>query len=218
MPAAPKSSEPGGLDPDVELVRRFREGDEAAFGAIFKRHRRLVLGVLGHLLGRDPELEDVLQSTFVEVFRSLERFEGRSKLSSWIARVALHVGFHHLRRRKSRPGEYAGDRSLLDLADGAPRTDPSALVERRELAQHVYDILSRMAPKKRAVFILSEFEGMPQEEIAEVVGTNVATVRTRLFYARREFWQKAHGDPVLSEYAPRARSAQKDASGDQGES
>jgi RNA polymerase sigma-70 factor (ECF subfamily) len=203
---------------DLELVRRFLDGDEGAFGVIFKRHRRLVFGVLSPLLGRDPELEDVLQLTFVEVFRSLDRFEGRSKLSSWIARVALHVGFHHLRRRKSRPGEYQGDRALLDFADPAPGSDPFRSAERKELSQRVYGILTNMAPKKRAVFILNDLEGMPQEEIADAVGASVATVRTRLFYARREFWQKAHMDPVLKEYAVSARSVLREASGDEGES
>lgn len=203
--------------PDAELVRRFRDGDESAFGQIFKRHRRLVFGVLTPLLGPDPELEDALQLTFVEVFRSLDRFEGRSKLSSWIARIALHVGFHHLRRRKSRPGEYQGDHGLEGVADRAANSDPSDVALRRELSEHVYDILGGMAPKKRAVFILNDLEGMPQEEIAEAVGASVATVRTRLFYARREFWQKAHMDPVLSEYAVGARSDLKEVSGSEGE-
>lgn len=218
MTPAQKSPEADGPDRDLELLRRFREGDEAAFGAIFKRHRRLVLGVLAPLLGRDPELEDVLQTTFVEVFRSLDRFEGRSKLSSWIARIALHVGFHHLRRRRSRPAEYRGEGGLAELPDHRPAADPSSRLERRELSRRVYDILAAMPPKKRAVFILNELEGMPQEEIAEVVGTSVATVRTRLFYARREFWQKAHGDPVLAEFAPEPGAAKKEAAGDRGES
>mgnify|MGYP001440886405 CR=1 FL=1 len=101
----------GGDDRGEELVRRFRRGDEAAFNEIFRSYRSLVWGVLHHLMPNDPELEDVVQQAFVEVFRSLDTFEGRSKLSSWVARVALHVGYHHLRRKKSRPHDYDAERS-----------------------------------------------------------------------------------------------------------
>lgn len=197
-PASPVIDEVG-----EELVRRWRRGDQAAFAEIFKRYRGLVHGVLYHLLPNDPELEDVVQNAFIEVFRSLDRFEGRAKLGSWITRVALHVGYHHLRRRKSRPTEYSGELPL-DLVDESARGDPQAALERREAAGRIYGILEGIAPKKRTVFILNDLQGMPQEEVAEVVGASVATVRTRLFYARREFWKHAAADPVLSRYSGRA--------------
>ncbi len=184
-----------------ELVRRWRRGEEAAFAEIFRSYRGLVFGVLAHLMPRDPELEDVVQQAFVEVFRSLHAFEGRSKLSSWIARVALHVGYHHLRRKKSRPGEYGGDAGLPELVDESASSDPESVLERREAVRRVYAILETIAPKKRTVFILNDLQGLPQEEVAEVVGASAATVRTRLFYARKEFWKKAEKDPVLARLA-----------------
>jgi RNA polymerase sigma-70 factor (ECF subfamily) len=180
-----------------ELVRRFRRGDESAFNEIFRAYRSLVWGVLHHLMPNDAELEDVVQQAFVEVFRSLDSFEGRSKLSSWVARVALHVGYHHLRRKKSRPHDYEAERSMPEIIDPSPRGDPEAAAERSEAIARVYAILETLPEKKRTVFILNDLQGLAQEEVAEVVGTNIATVRTRLFYARREFWKKAESDPVL---------------------
>ncbi len=185
-------------DRGEELVRRFRRGDETAFNEIFRTYRSLVYGVLHHLMPHDPELEDVVQQAFIEVFRSLDSFEGRSKLSSWIARVALHVGYHHLRRKKSRPHDYDAERSLPEVMDPSPRGDPEAAAERNEAILRVHAILETLPEKKRTVFILNDLQGMAQEEVAEVVGTNIATVRTRLFYARREFWKKAEQDPVLA--------------------
>jgi RNA polymerase sigma-70 factor, ECF subfamily len=181
-----------------ELVARWRRGDQAAFADLFKTYRSLVYGVLYHLLPHDPELEDVVQTAFIEVFRSLGSFEGRSKLSSWIARVALHVGYHHLRRRRSRPPDYDVERKLPELIDDSPRADPERTLERKEAIRRVYAILDTIAPRKRTVFILNDLQGISQEEAAEVVGANIATVRTRLFYARKEFWKKAARDPVLS--------------------
>jgi RNA polymerase sigma-70 factor, ECF subfamily len=183
------------------LVLRWRRGDQAAFADLFKTYRGLVYGVLHHLLPNDPELEDVVQAAFIEVFRSLGSFEGRSKLSSWIARVALHVGYHHLRRRRSRPPDYDADRAVPDLVDESAGSNPYEMLERKEAVQRVYAILETIAPRKRTVFILNDLQGIAQEEVAEIVGANIATVRTRLFYARKEFWKKAEKDPVLNKLA-----------------
>ena len=184
------------------IVRRWRAGDRGAFNDLFKEYRPLVYGVLYNLLHSDPDIEDVVQTAFLEVFRSLDRFEGRSRLSSWIARVALHVGYHHLRHRKSRPHHYRAEELTIDPVDPIGRGNPQTAVERREVTERVHAVLETIAQKKRTVFILNDLQGLPQEEIAEIVGSNVATVRTRLFYARREFWKKAGSDPVLKEMGP----------------
>ncbi len=194
---APKVSDAQGQ----ELVRRWRRGDPKAFNDLFAAYRSLVWGVLHHLIPGDPELEDVVQQAFVEVFRSLSTFEGRSKLSSWIARVALHVGYHHLRRKKSRPADYEASYVTVDSADESVHVDPERVSHRNEAMRRVHAILQTLPPKKRTVFILNDLQGMSQEEVAEVVGARIATVRTRLFYARREFWKKAKADPLLAEWA-----------------
>ncbi|NJK88205.1 MAG: RNA polymerase sigma factor, partial [Myxococcales bacterium] len=187
------------------LVQRFRRGDRSAFTDIFRAYRGLVVGLLHDLLRDDPELEDVVQAAFLEVFRSLHTFQGRAKLSSWVARVALHVGYHHLRRRKSRPGHYRSEPLSAHLADGSSRADPTLSVEREETLRRVIAILDHLAPKKREAFILNDLRGLSQEEVAEIVGTSVATVRTRLFYARQEFWRRAALRPGLAQLgvAPR---------------
>ncbi|MBK8013168.1 MAG: RNA polymerase sigma factor [Deltaproteobacteria bacterium] len=182
------------------LLVRWRAGDASAFPALFRAYRSLVFGVLHHLLPSDPEIEDVVQLTFIEIFRSLDRFEGRSKLSSWIARVALHVGYHHLRRRRSRPADYRAEHTVPEIADESVLGDPEAGIGRHEAMTHVQQILEAMPEKKRTVFLLNDLQGMSQEDVAEVVGTNIATVRTRLFYARKEFWAKAAADPVLQAF------------------
>lgn len=190
-------------DVGQDLVRRWRSGDSTAFSDLFKTYRKLVYGVLHHLLPGDPELEDVVQTAFVEVFRSLDRFEGRSRLSSWITRVALNVGYHHLRRRRSRPQDYKAERRSVELAELRGSHDPERRAESAEAARHVYAILATLSERKRTVFVLNDLQGIPQDEVAEIVGANIATVRTRLFYARKEFWKKAAEDPVLAEIAKR---------------
>lgn len=196
-----ESSAPPSDDVGAELVRRWRSGDASAFTEIFTRYRALVFGVLSHLMPGDPELEDVVQGAFVEVFRSLGSFEGRSKLSSWIARVALHVGYHHLRRRRSRPADYRSEHQLPEMIDESLAGDPAQAAEAQEVLRRVYAVLETLPPKKRTVFILNDLQGLAQEEVAEIIGARIATVRTRLFYARRDFWKKANKDPVLKDFS-----------------
>ncbi len=180
-------------------MEAWRAGEPHAFRDLFRAYRSLVYGVLRNLLPGDPELDDVVQTAFLEVHRSLNTFEGRSKLSSWVARVALNVGYHHLRRKRSRPSDYRTE-PLADVhLDERVRSDPEALLTGSEASARMRLILDSLAPKKRTVFILNDLQGLPQEEVAEIVGSSVATVRTRLFYARKEFWRRAAKDPVLSE-------------------
>ena len=187
-------------DAGEALVRRWREGDERAFADLFGAYRSLVWGVLHHLMPNDPDLEDVVQQAFVEVFRSLSSFEGRSKLSSWITRVALHVGYHHLRRKRSRPADYEATSTIPEIADDSLDANPELGARRAEILRRVQMVLASLPEKKRTVFILNDLQGLPQEEVAEIIGVRLTTVRTRLFYARREFYKKAAKDPILSEW------------------
>jgi RNA polymerase sigma-70 factor (ECF subfamily) len=192
------ADDPPGDEVGQALLCRWRAQDPHAFRDLFRTYRSLVYGVLVNLLPGDPEIEDVVQTAFLEVYRSLNSFEGRSKLSSWVTRVALHVGYHHLRRKKSRPADYRAGPMPEDLLDPSVRADPAWAPERAEAIRRVEMILASLAPKKRAVFVMNDLQGIPQEEVARIVESSVATVRTRLFYARKEFWKKASEDPVLS--------------------
>lgn len=183
-----------------EILAAWQAKDPNAFRMLFRAYRALVYGVLRNLLGRDSELEDVVQTSFLEVFRSLDSFEGRSKLSSWVARVALHTGYHHLRRCKSRPSDYCTE-PVGDYRDERALADPDGYVDGREVAARVRELLALLPPKKRDVFILNDLQGLPQEEVAEIVGASIATVRTRLFYARKDFWKRAERDAVLADFA-----------------
>ena len=196
MKPYPQSGPP---DPGPELLKRWRAGDPRAFTLLFRTYRGLVWRVLRHLLHGDPELEDVVQNVFVEIFRSLPRFEGRSKLSSWITRIALHVGYHHLRRKKSRPADYQAERRVVDAPDERPLMDPEVGFRSRQASARVVEILKRLPEKKRTVFLLVDLEGWSHEDVAEVVGSSPATVRTRLFYARKAFWKQASEDMILAE-------------------
>lgn len=168
------------------LVERCRNGDKEALGQFYRLHRAAVARNLGRILGPgNGALDDVLQEVFIEAFRAIKRFRGDAKISTWLYRVAVNVALQHLRKR----------RHLAEVPDEGhePHTEstPQNYLESRERIQAVYRILEQIAPKKRMVFILHEIEGREPREIADLLGTPSLTVRTRLHYARKEFFALA---------------------------
>lgn len=181
------------------LVRQAAAGDPAAFRALFARHRSDVARLVYRMLNAPADLEDVVQEVFVQVFRSLKDFRGQSKFSTWLHRVTVNVVLMHRRSARSRPvltEELPGE-----LVADEGQTLPDEEVDRLERMRAFQRLLSRLADKKRVVFVLHELEGMSPAEIADVVGAPVLTVRTRLFYARRELEAMLAEEPTLAPLA-----------------
>ena len=181
---------------DDGMVARAAAGDPEAFRTLFLRHKSDVARLVYRMLNAPGDLEDVVQEVFVQVFRSLKDFRGQAKFSTWLHRVTVNVVLMHRRSARSRPvlteeipGELVGD-------DG--QTLPDEDVERRERMRAFQRLLAKLADKKRVVFVLHELEGMSPTEIADVVGAPVLTVRTRLFYARRELEAMLNEEPTLA--------------------
>lgn len=181
--------------PADDLILRAAAGDSASFRRLYERHRADVARLVYRMLGPRPDLEDVIQEVFVQVYRSLRDFRGQSKFSTWLHRVTVNVALMHRRSARSRP--VFAEEPLADVArsDGA-RPDEDA--ERRERVRAFARLLQRLADKKRVVFVLHELEGLPPSEIARIVGAPVLTVRTRLFYARRELEAMLAEEPSLA--------------------
>jgi RNA polymerase sigma-70 factor (ECF subfamily) len=178
------------------VIRRAAGGDPEAFRTLFTRHRSDVARLVYRMLNAPSDLEDVVQEVFVQVFRSLKDFRGQAKFSTWLHRVTVNVVLMHRRSARSRPvltEELPGE---LVPDDG--QTLPDDDVERLERMRAFQRLLARLADKKRVVFILHELEGMSPSEIADVVGAPVLTVRTRLFYARRELEAMLVEEPTLA--------------------
>jgi RNA polymerase sigma-70 factor, ECF subfamily len=181
-----------------ELVRLCQRGDAAAFHELFHRHRADVARLVHRMLGPSGELEDVVQEVFLQVHRSIRDFKGNSLFSTWLYRVTVNVVLMHRRAARSRP-------VFAEVAAAHPPADvrplPDEQVARLARIRAFYRVLDRLSPKKRAVFVLHELEGLPPAEIARVVGAPVLTVRTRLFYARRELSEMLRDEPALASLA-----------------
>lgn len=181
-----------GVDP---IVRRAQGGDEAAFSELFRNHRGDVTRLVFRVLGPSADVDDVVQDVFVHVFRSLVNFRGESKFSTWLYRLTINVARMHLRRGRSRP-RFA-DVAVPEVSGEDEELGPDGETDRSRRIGALYLLLDSLSEKKRTVLVLHDFEGMSPKEISELVDAPIMTVRTRLFYARKELYGAIAADPAL---------------------
>jgi RNA polymerase sigma-70 factor (ECF subfamily) len=184
---------------EADLIERCRADDRGAHDELYHRFRRQVAGNLFRVLGDRTDLDDLVQEVFVIAFRGLDKFRGDARLSTWLYRICVNVALGRIRTRKRRP--QAVGVADLDAASADPSLTerpetPDRSLERRQDQERVYRALEALAPKKRVVLYLHEIEGLDLKEIAYLVDSNPVTVRTRLFYARREFYRVLAGEPA----------------------
>ncbi len=155
------------------------------FRDFYERHFAFVYRVVARLAGPEGDVDDLLQEIFAIAGQKLPEFQGRAKETTWLYRIAANVVSAD--RRKRRRQHLLSMRWLKPAAGEEVVESPDREVERSDAHRLVHGILAEMSEKKRAVFILFELEGMPGQDVAEVVGCPLDTMWTRLFHARREF-------------------------------
>jgi RNA polymerase sigma-70 factor, ECF subfamily len=176
---------------EQRLIKRSLDGDEAAFSVLYNRYYNQVYAFCSRLLRGKYDVEDAVQQVFLEAWRSMGRFEGRSLFSTWLTKIAIHtcLSFHRkagrvLLNNSEELDPY--DQATTLLWGDSPRI-PDEEVFLSERKMMVNKLLSRMTPKKKVVFMMSDMQGMTAPEISTVLRIPDATVRTRLFHARKEF-------------------------------
>lgn len=183
-------------DPEANLLRRCRAGDERAFAALVERYRKPVLALAFDLLGDPEEAEDAAQEVFVAVYRSLPSFRGEASFFSWLYRITVSV-CGRFREKRSRtqvlPLEEASD---LPTAE---REDPWVVLAKRKRQRQVRAAIASLSPPYREVVILRHFHDLSYREIAAALKIPVGTVMSRLSAARaklRELLQEEWTDEV----------------------
>lgn len=175
------------------LVEAAVRGDAAALATLLDRHEEQARAMAADLLGARTDLDDLLQEARLRAVRSIGAFEARSAFATWFSRIALNLAISELRRRR------VAAAAPLDEADGAsaPAADPSLHAERRELRERLADAVERLPAGLRIVFDLVHHDGETPLAIAGRLRLPAATVRTRLFHARRRLREAL--DDLVSE-------------------
>jgi RNA polymerase sigma-70 factor (ECF subfamily) len=177
---------------DRGLVERCREGDPEAFTRLVALHENMVLNLASRMLGDVEEARDVAQEVFLQVYRTLARFEGRSSIKTWIYRIVVNQCHNRRRwwrrrgRERSRPIEEltAAEEAKLAEAEAGASPDPFDRVRRAERAARVQEALMALSFAHRAVLMLRDGEGLSCEVVAETLALPIGTVKSRLARAR----------------------------------
>lgn len=186
---------------DEELVARSIRGDADSFNELIVRWERPIYALAYRTIGREEDARDVCQETFLRAFRALPRFRGEAKFSSWIYRIALNLCRDWSRRERRAPLVQVPDDT--DAMEFAAAVEPSEsiedLVARRDLTRRVERLMGDLPEEQRTAIVLKEYHGLTFQEIADLVGCPLSTVKTRLYQGltvlRREL---AKGDAAAA--------------------
>lgn len=199
---------------DQALIDKINAGDFQAFEALVNRYEGKVYRLAMRMLRNQQDAEDALQEAFLQVYRGLKSFEGRSNFSTWLFRLATNVCLMKIRHRGTEPT------GMVPLEDFLPQHEqgnqpslqewpekPEEILLTKESREKMMEALDQLPADYRAVFILRDIEGFSNAEAGEALGISVAAVKSRLHRARialrgmlaEYFEQGKFGTPVLSE-------------------
>ena len=168
---------------DEELVARAQGGDVDSFNQLILRWERPIYALAYRVIGREDDARDVCQEAFLRAFRALPGFKGQAKFSSWLYRITLNLCRDWIRRHRRAPVsqmpegvdplELAGERGAVETIED--------LAARRELTAVVEEAMALLPEEQRTAIILKEYHGMTFQEIADLQGCPLSTVKTRLY-------------------------------------
>jgi RNA polymerase sigma-70 factor (ECF subfamily) len=179
-------------DQDYELVCLCRKGDTDAFAALVEKHQKKLFNIAYRMIGDYEEAGEVVQDGFLSAYKSINKFRGESRFSTWLCAIVMNLSKNRLKQLDSRR-----HREVLSLDDppkkgngsaagDPPAADCSALehLEKKEIQAKVQHCIDRLDPESREVMVLRDIQGFSYEEIRDILKIPDGTVKSRLFRAR----------------------------------
>ncbi len=177
-------------DSDWAIVQAVQQGEVGKFDQLVLRYRERVYGVVYNMTSNREDAADLTQDAFIKAFQSINRFQGQSSFFTWLYRIAVNSTLSHLRKNKLRTffsfeKITEDDKTTEILAQLTDKDGADREVYVRELQEKLNEAMQKLSIKHRTVVTLFEIDGLSHEQIAEVVGCSVGTVRSRLHYAKQ---------------------------------
>ncbi len=174
-----------------KLVVAAQQGNQEAFGALVDEYQDNIYNYVARMIRDRTEAEDIAQETFVKAYQALGEFRGASSFQTWLYRIASNLAIDTIRRRK-RQGSVSLEQPVLTDEDQVPRQwpdegpGPFEQVGTAETQQAVREAITTLSPKLRTVIVLYDLEGLSYQQIADILGCPLGTVKSRLFNARNQ--------------------------------
>ena len=172
---------------DLQLVRKVRNGDRAAFDLLVVKYQSRVASIISRYVYDPQEVMDLAQETFVKAYRAIDRFRGDSAFYTWLYRIAVNTAKHFLESRGRRPQPSADVAEAENFDDGRRLRDPASperLLQREQLQEALSRAIAQLPEDLRSAFLLREYDGLSYEDIARILDCPIGTVRSRIFRAR----------------------------------
>lgn len=176
---------------EAAYVRRVQEGDVAAFDFLVSKYRERLFSVVYNMTSNREDAADLVQESFIKAFRSIRRFQGKSSFFTWLYRIAVNTSLSHLKKNRLRRffsleniNDEASSSEIVEVLSAKTKTEKGAIIG--ELQERLNEAMQKLSPKHRTVVVLFEIEGLSHQEISEIMGCSVGTVRSRLHYAKQQ--------------------------------
>lgn len=173
---------------DQELVKRVQNGDKRAFDVLVVKYQQKLFSIISRYIKDHAEIQDVAQEAFIKAYRAIGNFRGDSAFYTWVYRIAINTAKNHLVSRGRRPPSSDVDVADAEFYTGADNLrdfgTPEQLYMRDQLQETVDRAITDLPEDLRTAVTLRELEGLSYEDIADVMGCPVGTVRSRIFRAR----------------------------------
>jgi len=180
---------------DQELILALQQKSETAFRELVDLYQNRVYNTCLGLLQNDEEAEEAAQDVFIEIYKSIDKFRGDAKLSTWMYRIATTKSLERIRKRKTQK-RFAFLQSLTggdqdyESTSNATFDHPGVILENKEHAQALFKAIKELPESQRVAFTLHKVEGLPYQEISEVLETSVSSVESLMFRARKNLQKK----------------------------
>lgn len=179
---------------ELQLVESYREGDSSAMAELLESYQRRVYSICYRMLGNPEDAADLTQDTLLRVLEALDSYNGKSKLSTWVIRIAMNCCLSHLRKQKIRKhssledlaGYDASGRERVKLGNmpASGELSASQRIEQQEMQARLIMALNSLDPDSRSLLVLRDLNGLDYQQISEVLEVPVGTVKSRIFRAR----------------------------------
>jgi RNA polymerase sigma-70 factor (ECF subfamily) len=186
-----RDGEPEAEFQEAEWVQRAQQGDVKAFDRLVAEYQGRIYALLYHMTSNREDAEDLVQEVFVKAYKALPKFRGQSSFYTWVYRIAVNRAINFVKTRKRRRGLSLDDVDLAIERDPAlvelsGNETPLRQMKLAEMQEKLNEALQTLSENHRTVVVLHDIQGLPHQEIGELLGCSTGTVRSRLFYARQQ--------------------------------
>jgi RNA polymerase sigma-70 factor, ECF subfamily len=174
---------------DIKLIEECRGGNFNNFRKLVELTSPFAYSVAFRMLGNEDQAKDIVQETMVTIWQKLKKIKSAEVYNTWIYRIVVNKCYDQMRKRKRNP-EFIADEQTWHLISNRISEGPSAALENGEISKIVSILTERLSTKQKAVFVLSDLEGMSNDEISEITGISKSAVKANLYHARKSISEK----------------------------